>query len=404
MSDQILPEIVSNILSRCDVATIGRCKCISKQWRGIIDSTHFMKLQLDYASNINSAAVFFKDLFDETLFQAPMRNLDMRSVQTISQVKPFSLVGSCNGLLLLHKNQTQDFCIMNPLTKKHVYLPYLLPSSFLGTGRNNDACGNALGYGFGYDCVNDDYKVVRFVQELDHAKTGFLRTEMTVTCVKKRATILDQIPYFMNPSANGFFAGGTLHWLMAKYNHDNVHLIVGYDLATNKIRELPLPDLKGERKDLKFEGSTTIGCRVGLGLLRTWLSISTNYGNGMTVGLWAMKEYGVEESWTKLFSFSLARMSCGLVRPLGLSENDNIVLLELDWKRLVWYDRKAKDVTNLVHKALGGAMVCFRTIAPLPSAENGPTDEKNQFSQDQNRPTRKKKRDEFLSKGFKLKL
>ncbi|XP_050227025.1 F-box protein CPR1-like [Mercurialis annua] len=402
MSDQILPEIVSNILSRCDVATIGRCRCISKQWYAVIESTHFMKLQVDYATNTISAAVFFKDLFDETLFQAPMRNLDMRSVPIISQVKPFSLVGSCNGLLLLHKNQTPDFCILNSLTKKHVYLPHLLPSSLVGTDRNNDACVNALGYGFGYDSVNDDYKVVRIVQELDPAKTGFLRTEMTVTSVKNRVIKLHEMPYFMEPLANGLFVAGVLHWLMGKYNHEKMHLIVGYDLATNEIRELPLPDLKGERKDLKFEGSTTIGCRVGLGLLRTWLSISTNYGNGMSVGFWAMKEYGIKESWTKLFSFSLAHMSCDLVRPLGLSENDNLVFLELDRKRLILYDRKAKDVTSLMHKAQGEAMVCFRSIAPLPSAKNGQTDEKHQSSQDQK--SKRKKRDNFLSKGFKLKL
>ncbi|XP_055961503.1 uncharacterized protein LOC130015422 [Mercurialis annua] len=180
MSDQILPEIVSNILSRCDVATIGRCKCISKQWRGIIESTHFMKLQLDYATNTNSAAAvfFFKELFDETLFQTPMSNLDMRSVPTISQVRPFSLIGSCNGLLLI--------------------------------------------YGLGYDSLNDDYKVVRIAHK----------------CVPGR-------------TANGLFVGGVLHWLMAKYNHGKMLLILGYDVGTDEIRELPLPDLKDELKEFK---------------------------------------------------------------------------------------------------------------------------------------------------------
>ncbi|XP_050226498.1 F-box protein CPR1-like [Mercurialis annua] len=387
MSDQILPETVSNILSRCDVATIGRCKCISKQWRDIIESTHFMKLHLDYATNTSSAAVFFKELFDEALFQASMKHLDSRYVPITSQVMPFVLIGSCNGLLLLHKKQTQDFCIVNPATDKHAYLPHLLPTC------NDDA---AIGYGFGYDSVNDDYKVIRIAQESGPGKTGFFRTEITVTCVKKRAIELDEMPYFMKPLANGLFLAGALHWLMCRYDHKNMLLIVGYDLATNETRELPLPDLKGELKDFKFED-----CVVGLGILRTWLSISTNYGNGMTVGFWAMKEYGVEESWSKLFSFSLAHMSCALVRPLGLSNSDNLVVLELDRTRLILYDRMAKDVTGLEHKAFGEAMVCFRSIAPLPSAENGQTDENNQSSQDQNRSTRKK-RDDFLWKGFKL--
>ncbi|XP_050228788.1 F-box protein CPR1-like [Mercurialis annua] len=396
MSDQIPLEIVSKIISRCEAAALGRCRCVSKQWRALIGSPHFIKQHLEYATRANFSSVFFKQ--QSSLVQASMDSTATFSVPITDEVKPFFIVGTCSGLLLLRKNQTHDFCILNPTTNQHVYLKKLLPSDFL-----SQATAVFLGFGFGYDSGKDDYKVIRIAQEFNPATMGYLRTEMVISSVKKKALKFVKMPYFIQTTL-GFFSDGALHWLMGKYNHENLRLIVGYDLATGEFRELPLPDFRKDAEDFKCKGNVTVDCSMGVGQLGKWISLCANYGESMGVSIWAMKEYGVKESWTKLFSISLAKLPSAIIKPLGLMENGNLVLLELNNAPLVWYDRKEKKVRTLMQNKSGEAMICLTTIAPVPSTKNGKKGDKNSSSGNPKKTARKKNRDDFLSKGFKIKL
>ena len=68
-----------------------------------------------------------------------------------------------------------------------------------------------------------------------------------------------------------------------------------------------------------------------------------NYGD-VRVDLWVMKEYGVKESWTRLFSVASEEVISSLrfVEPLAYSRRGNQVLLEHDNINLFWHDLKKK--------------------------------------------------------------
>ncbi|KAE9453271.1 hypothetical protein C3L33_14825, partial [Rhododendron williamsianum] len=89
------------------------------------------------------------------------------------------LWGSCNGLICL-SNQEKGIFLWNPSTKKHWKLP-VCPIETVPTFSSNVV--NAV-YGFGYDSVTDDYKVVRVVQ---HHGVAFMDSEVWVYSLKSNS-------------------------------------------------------------------------------------------------------------------------------------------------------------------------------------------------------------------------
>ena len=60
------------------------------------------------------------------------------------------------------------------------------------------------------------------------------------------------------------------------------------------------------------------------------------------VNVWMMKNYGVKESWTMLYSFEGDMITTAFLRPLAYSRNYDKILLSL-----LWYDIKAKEFKDV---------------------------------------------------------
>ncbi|KAK9741606.1 hypothetical protein RND81_03G116900 [Saponaria officinalis] len=85
----------------------------------------------------------------------------------------------------------------------------------------------------------------------------------------------------------GVFVNGSLHWIAT--NTTNLSsFIVGFDLAEEKLRVIPAPFVYGV--DFLYDTVGELG-----GCLCTLSVLSRKETN-----IWVMKEYGVEQSWTKL--------------------------------------------------------------------------------------------------------
>jgi len=72
-----------------------------------------------------------------------------------------------------------------------------------------------------------------------------------------------------------------------------------------------------------------------------------------TSDVWVMKEYGVRDSWCKLFTFGEWHFNAPLksltsLKPLGYSSDRNKVLMEVDRKKLFWYDINREKVTSVL--------------------------------------------------------
>ncbi|KAK3004585.1 hypothetical protein RJ639_018546 [Escallonia herrerae] len=361
MSD-IPPEVIAGILSRSPAKSLLRFRCVSKQWRALIDSPSFINMHVSQSinTNTNNNLVFRDDYFD--LFSSPLDSLsttlgfnELVGFQEFAGlgIEP---IGSYNGLLCLC-NTNEKLAILNPSTQKYVRLP------FARIEFPDKAYVQNISYGFGYGRVNDDYKVVRIVQSYGYRDDEF---ESKVEIYSLRLNSWKRVrdcPYYLWWKVGfGVFASGVLHWVGSmkpspRFSENVADLIAGFDVATEEYQLVPQPDNLGKDFELR------------LGVLRECLCLICNYKSSHS-DIWVMKDYGVKESWTKLISVAQPR-DFGFfesVTPLVYSKDGRQVLLEIDMKSLVWFDLKKKKFKNVrvrgVPKNLE-AIVCLGSLVKI---------------------------------------
>lgn len=164
-------EMLDQILIRLPVKHLLRCRCVSKGWCSLIDSAPFIKQHLkttiDYNAGGGSLLINGADgkfyLADFKAINAGDADDDATAVQIgdplTTLLSGASIVGASNGLVCVHKNMMTELLIFNPATResrKIPSMPHEFPRSF--HWNESSLCG------FGYDHLNDDYKVVKIAE------------------------------------------------------------------------------------------------------------------------------------------------------------------------------------------------------------------------------------------------
>ncbi|PIA52400.1 hypothetical protein AQUCO_01000342v1 [Aquilegia coerulea] len=309
-------DILIDILSRLSVKLLLQCKCVSKYWLKLITSHDFIKLQVDHANKNNPRFIFTatnsRHPSTMTLF-----TLDYEAVQHNAFVSiidyncmlsgSFKIVGSCNGLVCLSDYQT-CIALCNPATREIVLEPFSifgkLPDQFV--------------LGFGYDFVKDVYKVVRFdicwrrSDEKDDC-------QLFVYTVGTKSWRKIPTPGRFHFSHNVPYMNGALHWfkLSTKCNphlQPNFRSIISFDVGSEKSQKIPT---------VSFSYKDVFG--FCLGVLQGCLSLCIVPNDKKQIDIWLMKEYGVKESWTKLFSFNYSPMYARSA-PLVVRKNGEVLI------------------------------------------------------------------------------
>ncbi|RHN81611.1 putative F-box associated interaction domain-containing protein [Medicago truncatula] len=179
--------------------------------------------------------------------------------------------------------------------------------------------------GFGYDQLNDKYKVVVGVSSLnDYANT----VTRIYTFGENSWKTLHNFPYYPHTSSYvsytyGKSVTGTLNWIVNKDGvyFNKVILSFHLDLVKETYREVLLPQHDGYNE-----------CYHGLFVLSNCLCVCFDNFNESRKSVWMMKECGVFESWTKFMIIPHEKLhpSYGLqpfVEPLFISENGVVILL-----------------------------------------------------------------------------
>lgn len=286
------------------------------------------------------------------------------------------VLGSCNGLLCIC-NIADDIAFWNPSIRKH----RVIPSEPLirKETKENSAITTLLAarvYGFGYDSFSGEYKLVSISYFVDlhnrsfdsHVKIYTMRTDVWKT--------LTSMPYALCCARTmGVFLSGALHWVVTRdLEPDSLDLIVAFDLRFEVFREVKLP----ASVDGKFD--------MDVGVLRGMLCMIENRGSeGFDV--WVMREYGLVESWCKLFTVEQPRdvKLIKSLRPLGYSKNGDRVMFEQDSKKLCWYNLASKDLSWVRISGMPNNIegtVCIGSLVP-PSLQCRNVQSKNPKSVDE---------------------
>ncbi|XP_017239244.1 F-box protein CPR1-like [Daucus carota subsp. sativus] len=289
------------ILCRLPVTPLLRFRCVSKEWCGLIDSNAFAKKQLRNTLDCNAGLglmIVVKRKGDRRFYLAGSDSLDDDESAAVVEIDdPLKsvlynahIVGSSNGLMCVFKN-VMDVFVLNPTTRKYRKIARV-PPEFCRAIMWKPLCG------FGYDEVDDDFKVVMF------AEPHFFRGLITVYSLKTNTwaevqDVPDDIRFTLTET-RALFSNGSLYWMALKGLDDQLNykfIIVGFDLKLRHFREVPLPPLEGAHPGFSNSNLVDIGgCLCFLDILDSHMD------------LWLMNYPGAKSTWHKAFSVKKQEM------------------------------------------------------------------------------------------------
>ncbi|GLT54815.1 hypothetical protein SLA2020_279810 [Shorea laevis] len=334
MSDYLPNEVIVNILSRLPVKLLMRFRCVSKAWCSLISSPHFIATHLNRSLSISQHPPYlFVSHYDDEpnyldtkhtlllyldqeieqkgdFFANPSDCLELRGIhQSINYF--LHLVGSSNGLLCLADtvfNSERGLCVLwNPSIQKTISLPK--PNIGFSGSLNQSV-------GFGYEPTTDDYKLVRLVYpDTDTAGTPKVEIYTLRTGIWRSITAPGP-PYLMNMWSSSVFVNGALHWPAYTPRCQGAfrNVIVWFNMKDEAFGEVGMPRSLQGREDL----IVTVALLDGL----LALVPCDAKGNKASHAVWVMKEYGVEESWTKLFDVCIGALD----RVIGFTKSGEFLV------------------------------------------------------------------------------
>ncbi|OWM83357.1 hypothetical protein CDL15_Pgr012838 [Punica granatum] len=388
MAENLPFEIINEILLRLPVDALLRCRCVSKRWHFLIDNPRFISQQLARSARSHS---------NQTLFfrhKSVLRTLDLDSLSrddsppadassscaALEEINyplmcysdEIKLLGSCNGLICL-SNAADDVIIWNPSLKKHRFLPY-----FSIEGRKS--CGISLlsvcVYGFGFVHESDDYKLLRLVEYIGQP----IESDVCLYSMRSNSwRRIQDLPYsLIYPRKMGVFVHRALHWVMTpELVPDSPNYIVGFDLEAENFGLIPQPDVLDKSFEIDVSDLDGYLCMV---------ANNRNYG----VDVWIMNEYGLKDSWAKLFSIPQSDVprTSGFMWPLAYSQGGGRILVQQDKKNLFWYDIRQKEVERIQIQGMPSSFetqVCLRSLVPVDYRYRGSDKKKPSAKEDKER-------------------
>ncbi|OMP01368.1 hypothetical protein COLO4_11926 [Corchorus olitorius] len=147
--------------------------------------------------------------------------------------------------------------------------------------------------GFGYDSINNDYKVV-YWQKQTQVQVYTLGTNSW-----REVDPPDNITFISVPVNFQAYLNGAIHW-WGKDKKNGCQVIVSFKVCSEEFQVFSLPDYVPPAKTFGMNYYKGIGIYVCRDML--CLSVATIYDHlNQSYDIWVMEKYGVPESWTRLF-------------------------------------------------------------------------------------------------------
>ena len=206
-----------------------------------------------------------------------------------------------------------------------------------------------LGLEFGLDDIVDDFKVVRFLDTLNTsfmADTDFVDVELEVYSLgrpglgKQFDTLVDSnmLNIFVHYERTKVYNNGFFYWWVeAKQDYDE--RIVSFDCRNEVFRMTPLPD-KSVIVGHCYEGCRSLMVLNGFVAMAVYPIIRKKKES---FSIWVLLEFGVKESWTKLFRIG---HYFDLEWPLCFCKNGELFMENREGE-LVLYDPFTQTTKNV---------------------------------------------------------
>ncbi|XP_050213102.1 F-box protein At3g07870-like [Mercurialis annua] len=363
MSAQLPQEITIQILIRLPIPSIVQCMCVCKNWCSLITSPNFISTRLYFTLSNPNPPLFIRHYTESPKtehFSLQRHTPSFQKYQTLPS--PFHpskklyhrIVGSVHGLLCLSDDifgYTYKVRIWNPLVKRYLELP-----------KPNVTFSQVGPYmfvlGFGFDSKSNDFKVVRMVyvqcddgDEIPPIVEVFAVKERVwrkVGAKNVKSCCVERV-------WSQCFLNGFIHWLSYDKTVEEVedgrrviigNLILLFNVSDESFSTMELPDDLAKVNPLTMFVSVIKG---SLSVLKYAYAGERKDGTVENCEIWVQKEYGVKDSWSKMYKVEAEK---GFELVLGLRENGEFLLAKNTYKteeegELVSYDDKSKRVNGL---------------------------------------------------------
>ncbi|XP_050374664.1 F-box/kelch-repeat protein At3g23880-like [Argentina anserina] len=331
--------IVMDILSRLSFKTLCSCRCVCKDWLHIISDPEFahlhrptLPLSILIKTQPPNRKLSRLDLFHVEKSAGSRIKVDrlrfdpQKSIPcSLSEV---ILINSCDGLVCLTKgtlwkSRDGSLYVCNPIWGRYISIP----SPDKNRTYDNDFTA------IGFSAKTKEYKVVQTSTRNDCHETEVLiytiGTGAWRSLGKSPKGSVAQLPF-------NSFLHGALHYVLGE--HPCSQVIQCFDFEREEFRPLLAPAYL--KKVNRFRG-----CYWKVGVLEGCMFLFVFDDNaGTTSEMWIMKDYGVQESWTKIFVLEnslFSRASPSYYEPI-LFLNDMEILMTEESYCVVCYNQETK--------------------------------------------------------------
>ncbi|KAL1819322.1 hypothetical protein ACET3Z_014191 [Daucus carota] len=330
-------EINTKILIDLPVKTLGQLKCVSKSFNMLLKSPHFIKRHSEQILDQNSLKVV---LVAASSSVHTLTITDHNLVSRLAAVPlppndvskfchPTSLVGTSKGLACL-RCPPNTYSLLNPTTKEFRVLPN--PGRFWISSWHPSKVS-----GFGYIPSLDDFRVVCVALYKDRPYAPVIRvySSKADSWKTKKITVTEPLLGFISDCA--VYLNGSAYWLGWSVEVDGKHryrrlCLIAFDFVKEEFSTVSLHDENIHDED-KIKAFVVLeGC----------LSVVVDEDD-FSVGMWMMKDLGVQESWTKSFSFRRSFLQPH-VPVFPICQAGDAVLFDVNLE-LGWYD-PVKDIAS----------------------------------------------------------
>ncbi|PIA42042.1 hypothetical protein AQUCO_02100112v1 [Aquilegia coerulea] len=329
-------DILFNIFSRIPIKSLVQLRCVSKSWLHFITDSFVFNRHLSYSKNLKIILKDFQHFY----------SLDCESFDKVIEVDTgmsksdndkhnVVVWGSGVGGIIvsfLGRFRKKIF-LWNPCNGEHIEIHNLNMRS--------------ISYMFSayFDPADKNYWLLAVYHDnnvVDLSSSVFVYSVASNTWRE-----IKSIPYSL-PKRHGVLVNGSLHWVAAHRSRISTmyDLVIAFQIGCEEFREVPLPNCQNPN------------CFIDVTELGGELCLVCNYG--ICVEAWLMKDYGVKESWTKLFNI---KHPTGLhfrsLIPLCFTK-DGVLLLQMDNTSLVLYHPMI--IEDLFCLNIEGIPKCFEPI------------------------------------------
>jgi F-box interacting protein len=249
------------------------------------------------------------------------------------------VVGSCNGVVCLYDNYDLNIVLWNPATKETKVVPKSTLPRFPAVFQ-----ASTNGIGFGFDARTNDYKIIKLLSltdpdpKLSYFEIDFIDQNEVYSLSTNSWRKVDNPPCIIFDGFKGMkaYANGIASW----WGLCGWESILSFDMSNEAFLATPLPN---ER----IIGSKSENWREFFVLNeKVALAVGVLNEDQPEIGfdVWLLNEYGVKESWAKLFTLG---PFTGIRKPLGFWKNEIALFLESSDGRLVVYDSSTKQMSGL---------------------------------------------------------